>query len=199
MNREEKSARVAQWRAEMNEADLIIILDHGGLDGVKANELRERLRAHRARYRVLKNTLARLAIKDQPFEALGAYFEGQTAMITATGDPVALTKILVDYLKRDLKTPSPRYISTRAPLSIRTDTPPRPRPGPTLELRGGWVEGELLDDEAMKGLAKLPTKEQAQQLLLGLLQAPQRRLLRVLEAPGAGLLRALDARKQGLE
>src|SRR5204862_95023 len=80
-------------------ADSAVLVDVKGLNVPQATELRRQLRSAKARYRVVKNTIARRALKGTSFQALEKYFAGTTAVAYTTTDPVALAKTLTTFVK----------------------------------------------------------------------------------------------------
>ena len=86
-------------RAAFKGAETAILVDYRGLNVPQVTELRRQLRAVKAQYKVVKNTLAKRAMKGTAFEPLDEHFEGTTAVAYTGDDPVALAKTLTTFAK----------------------------------------------------------------------------------------------------
>jgi large subunit ribosomal protein L10 len=135
-------------------AGAAILVDFRGLDVPGATELRRKLRGANARYRVVKNTLARRACQGTAFESLAERFEGTTAVAYTSDDVVALAKVLTTFMKD----------------------------APTLSIKAAVVQGKTLNVAEVDSLATLPSREELYAKLLFLLQAPMQQLVTVLSA-----------------
>jgi len=171
VRKEEKAAVVANLSETLERATITLVSEYRGIKAAEADELRRRLRAARGEFRVVKNSLARLAIKDTRFEALAPSLGGSVGLIISYADPVETAKTVNSL--RDL--------------------------GDRFKLRGGVLDGKPLTAEEISALASLPPREVILARLLGLLQAPATRLARLLNEPGSSLARLLHAvaKKQG--
>ena len=99
MNKQSKQDLVAELAARLKVTKAAFLADYRGLNVEKATELRRKLRAAGVEYRVVKNTLLRLAAKGTPAACLDAELKGPTAVALVTGDPVAPAKALVEFAK----------------------------------------------------------------------------------------------------
>src|SRR5712692_8359910 len=99
VTRADKEAELQQLETAFKGSDSAIIVDYKGLNVPQVTELRRQLRAARAGYRVVKNTIARRALKGTSLEVLEQYFEGTTAVAYTATDPVALAKTLTTFVK----------------------------------------------------------------------------------------------------
>lgn len=165
MKRSDKSALVATLAQRLGEANLAMVSEYQGLTAAQSTELRRRMRAARAEFRIAKNTLVRRAIREGRFSGLDRYLGGPVGVILSFGDPVAVAKAVTEF--RDA--------------------------GDKFKLRGGLLEGQVLSREEIQQLAAMPPREVVIAQLLGLIQAPASRLVRLLNEPGAGLARLMDA------
>lgn len=164
MLRAEKSQVVERLHAALAEAEVVVVTHYKGLTVAELGELRGQLRAVGGTLKVAKNRLAKRALEGTPFTGMADLLEGPTAIAFAR-EPVGVPKALVDYARKNEK----------------------------LVIVGGGLKGSLLDAEAVKALAELPSLDVLRAGLVGLLQAPAARLAGVLQAPGGQLARLLKA------
>jgi large subunit ribosomal protein L10 len=171
MNKENKSAVVAELAERFGRATMALVSEYSGLNAAETTDLRRRVRASAGEVRVAKNTLVRLAIKDTPFAELDRALGGPVVLVFCYGDPVETAKTVTGL--REL--------------------------GERFKLRGAVLGGRALSAEEVRELASLPPRDVVFAQLLGLLQAPASGLVRLLNEPGSALVRVIDAigRKQG--
>ena len=168
MARPEKVAVVNEVYEKLTKAQSVVLVDFRGLTVQEATELRKKLREAGVELKVTKNTLTRLAAEKADLKDLHAYLEGPTALALGYEDPVPPAKILSDFAKDHKK----------------------------LELKGGVLEGRVIDQAMVTALAELPTREVLLGQLVGLMQAPIRNLAYVLSAPIRNTVYVLDAVRQ---
>ncbi len=164
MDRSQKAEAVTQLNATFNEVGVVVVTRNLGLTVAQATELRTKMRDAGAAYKVAKNSLARLAIADTDYEAIGEYLTGPTALATSV-DPVAAARAIVDFAKTTDK----------------------------IEIVGGAMGTLLLDAEGVKALASLPSLDELRAKLVGLVQAPATKLAQLTTAPAAKLARVVGA------
>ena len=99
VTRLDKEAELRTLETAFKGSDSAIIVDYKGLNVPQVTELRRQLRTAKASYKVVKNTLAKRALKGTAFQPLERYFEGTTAVAYTATDPVALAKTLTTFLK----------------------------------------------------------------------------------------------------
>ena len=97
--RAEKAAAVSEFSEGIGKATNAFLIDFKGITVPQVTELRRQLRTAKASYKVVKNTIARRALKGTAFEVLEKYFEGTTAIAFTSTDPVALAKTLTTFGK----------------------------------------------------------------------------------------------------
>ena len=171
MLRAEKAQVIDDLNGVFNATGVVIVTHYKGLTVAEITDLRGRMRAARAAFRVTKNTLAQRAVDGTPFAPLAALFKGPTA-IAFSNDPMAAPKIVSEFARKNDK----------------------------LQIVGGGLSGTLLDPASVRALAELPSLDELRAKLIGLLNAPASRLVGVLQAPGGQIARVLKAhadRQQG--
>ncbi len=174
LTRREKEEQVESLKGALEGANTLVVLDYRGLTVTDASDLRGKLREAgdgSIYYRVAKNTLLRRAIDGTPNSGIESFLTGPTAIAVAYDEPSALAKALVDFAKDNEK----------------------------LEIKGALVEGEVLDLDAIRALAALPSKDELRGMLAGTLQAPLRNLAGTLHALLGHLRNALEQRQSQLE
>ncbi len=162
LTRQEKIAELDELARAFRGADSAILVDYTGLDVPTVTELRRQIKAARGHYRVVKNTLARRAVKGTPFEPLAEHLTGVSAVAFAGDDPVALAKTVTTFART-------------APLTIKAAV----------------VQGRPVGPAAVTELAALPGKAELYGRLLAVLQAPLVGLVRVLQAVPRDLVNVL--------
>src|SRR3954468_5035078 len=99
VTRADKAAELQQLEAAFQGSETAILVDYKGLNVPQVTDLRRQLRVAKASYKVVKNTLAKRALKGTSFEALDQHFAGTTAIAFTATDPVALAKTLTTFMK----------------------------------------------------------------------------------------------------
>jgi len=171
MSKTTRNSTVETLTEQIKGSPNLFVTDFSGLNVLKLTELRRRLRASGARYVVVKNTLALIAIKDGPMDQLRDLFAGPVAVAFHNDDAVGLAKALSDSAKQM----------------------------PAIEVRGGLVNGQQVAGDQIQAIASLPTREELIAKLLFLLQSPITRLARVLAAVPREFVVVLDQIRQKKE
>ncbi len=164
MDRSQKADSVAQLNAVFQEAGVVVVTRNLGMSVAQSTDLRTKMRDAGASYKVAKNRLARLALNDTDYAGLSDYLTGPTAIAYST-DPVAAAKAAVDFAKT-------------------TDR---------IEILGGSMGGQLLDQAGVKALASMPSLDELRAKLIGLVNAPATKIAQVVNAPAAKLARVFGA------
>jgi len=165
---QEKEESVATLRERLGGARTAVLTEYRGLTVRQLSDLRKQLKAAAAEYKVVKNRLARLAVKDKALDQLGTHFKGPTGLVYTAKDPVPVAKALQAFV----------------------------RANPALTIKVGLVEGKLIQPAELKALADLPSKEALRAQLVGALQGPLSQLVSLLTAPQGELVRVLEARSK---
>lgn len=153
LNRNEKTAVVADVAAQVARSQTLALAEYRGLTVEHLDKLRRQARDSGVYLHVLKNTLARRAVAGTPFECAAEHMVGPL-IYGFSEDAVAAAKVLADFAKGNDK----------------------------LIVKAGAYAGKPLDAEGVKALASIPTKEVLLSQLLGLMQSPVSRMARVLAA-----------------
>ena len=168
-----KQAIVAELKEKLTGAKGAVLVNYRGLTVAQDTKLRRQLREAGVDYRVVKNTMTRIAAQEAGLEGLDVYLEGPTAIAISTTDPVAPAKIITDFVKEHK-------------LQV-------------LEVKAGLVEGNVIDENGVKALASLPSREVLIAKMLGSMQSPITGLVNVLQGSVRNLVYALDAVRQQKE
>ena len=167
---EQKQAMVSEVAAKLQGAQAVIVAEYRGLNVERVTQLRSKARKSGVYLRVLKNTLARRAIKGTPFEKLSEQMVGPL-MYGISQDPVAGAKVLSEFAKEN----------------------------ELFVIKAGAMPNAVMSVQDIKALAQLPSREQLLATLLGTLQAPMTKLARTLnEVPGK-FVRTLAAYRDAKE
>ena len=170
LNLEQKQAVVAEVAAKLALAQAVIVAEYRGLDVGRVTQLRAKARKSGLYLRVLKNTLARRAVKGTPFESLSEQMVGPL-MYGIAADPVAGAKVLSEFAREN----------------------------ELFVIRGGAMPGSRMSDKDVKALALLPSREQLLAQLVGTLQAPIAKLVRTMNEVPARFARTLAAYRDSKE
>jgi large subunit ribosomal protein L10 len=153
---EQKQATVSEVSAKLGTAQAVIVAEYRGLDVGRVTQLRAKGRKSGMYLKVLKNTLARRAVKGTPFEKLAEQMSGPL-MYGISDDPVAGAKVFSDFAKEN----------------------------ELFVIRGGAMPNAVMSAKEVRALAALPSREELIAKLLGTMQAPVTKLVRTLnEVPG---------------
>ena len=163
----EEAVKVLQERfAKMSSA---VLVDYTGMTVEEVSELRDTFRKRGVEYRVVKNTLVKRALADEPWsEGLGSALQGMTGIAWSFEEPSAAARIVKEYVKTNEK----------------------------LKIKAGVLDGQILDAKAVEAqLASLPSKDEARAILLATLMAPAQSLVRLLSAPAQNFVLLLEAKR----
>lgn len=165
MDRTQKADWVGSLHGKLGEVGLVVVAHYKGLTVAEMTNLRVKMRAAGASFKVTKNRLTKLALAGTEFENLADLFVGPTA-IAASSDPVAAAKVAVEFAKTNDK----------------------------LQILGGSLGSMRLDVDGIKALATLPSLDELRAKLIGMISTPATRIAGVLQAPAGQLARVLRAK-----
>jgi large subunit ribosomal protein L10 len=163
--RAEKAQVIDDLHGVFASSGVVVVAHYKGLTVPEITELRGSVRQAGGSFRVTKNRLTKLALAGTPFEGMADFFVGPTA-IAWSSDPVVAPKAVVDYARKNEK----------------------------LAIIGGGLGPTVLDANAVKALAELPSLDELRAKLIALIQTPAARLVGLTQAPAAQLARVLAAR-----
>ena len=171
MKLEAKQQITEDLHARFARSAIIVLTDYKGLDVTSINELRRKLRESNIEYQVVKNTLLVRAAEDTEIALIKDHFKGPSAVAISYDDPVAPAKVLTQFAKENDK----------------------------LEIKVGVLNGKVLDVQAIKALATLPSREVMLAHVLSTINAVPTSFVRVLAEVPRSLLNVLSAIKDQKE
>ena len=172
MARPDKEAVVEELNEKFGEAKSMVFTDYKGLDVAAMTELRAQLRENGVDYKVIKNTLAKIAARQSEVdESVTEYFRGPTAVAFGMEDVVSPAKVLVDFAEEN----------------------------EVLEIKAGFLNGQIIDKDKVESLAEIPSREQLLSKALAGMQAPISGLVNVLQGNVRGIVQVLNQIKEQKE
>lgn len=167
MNRIQKQTAIETAHAKFKGANIALVVHNNGLTVAQMSELRGKMREAGADFKVVKNRLAKLAIKETNYVNIEDLLTGPTVIATSQ-DPVSVAKGLVDFAKQNEK----------------------------LVIVGGAYGAQKLDVKAVESLAALPSLDELRAKIIGMLKTPATRIACVLQAPGGQVARVIAAKSK---
>lgn len=164
MDRAQKAEQVSGLAKTLSETSVVVVARNHGLTVAQVTDLRIKMRAAGATFKVTKNRLARIALDGTPYQPLGEMLTGPVGFATST-DPVAAAKVAVEFAKTNDK----------------------------FEIVGGAMGTTMLDIDGVKALAALPSLDELRARIVGLIQAPATKLAQLVNAPAGKLARVFGA------
>lgn len=162
----QKEQIVSEMADKFSRAKSIFLADFSGIDANTINSLRKKFHQEKVEYRVVKNTLAKISFENAGIDGMSSYLNGINSYAISYEDPTLPMKV-VDGLKSTLED---KFV-----------------------VKAAYFEGEIIGPDRIKGIAKLPTREQLLSQLVGVLQAPMAKLVGTLQASITNFLLVLKA------
>ena len=169
MDKQAKKNYIEEMKKNFSSNNSVMIAQYQGLNVNELDELRKSLREQGILFKITKNRITKIAIKDSPVKDLEKYFSGPTAAALSS-DPIMTAKILTKFAKTHNK----------------------------LKIIAGFMDGKVLDKNEVAIIATLPTLDEARAKIVGILTSPAQKILSILLAPGskiANLARAKSFKK----
>ena len=165
MQKQQKREFVKDFNSVLKDKEFMLVADYKGLNVAQITTLREQIGAANSNFRVAKNTLAKMAIKDTNFQILDKLFVGPTS-VAYSDDPVSTSKVIVEFAKDN----------------------------DNLKILGGVMGEKELTIEDIKKLASLPSLEVIRSKLVSLLISTQTNIASTLNATQSGLARLINTK-----
>jgi large subunit ribosomal protein L10 len=172
MNKQEKITQIEEIKDHFSRMASAVVTDFRGLNVESMTALRDEFRKVGADYKVIKNTLFSIAVKEEDYHKdLVEYLKNPTAVAWSYDDPAAPAKVVVDFRKKNDK----------------------------LKIKCAVLDGKVLDENGVEALSKMPGKEELLGTLLATFIEPSTGFVRLLVAAPTNFVYLLDARKRQLE
>lgn len=168
MERRMKEQVVTDLHSKMKDAAIAIVAEFSGIDVETVTAIRAKCRENQVEYKVVKNTLAKLAAKGTPVELIEDDFTGPVVLMMGA-DPVTPAKLMAEFAKEN----KGKFVP-----------------------RSGVAEGATLDAAGLEELSKMPSLDELRGTLVGMIAQPATKLATVLGAPGEQLARVVEANKE---
>ncbi|MAV05719.1 MAG: 50S ribosomal protein L10 [Candidatus Pelagibacter sp.] len=156
MSKDAKKNYIEEMKKNFTSNESIMIAQYQGLNVNELDELRKQLREKGILFKITKNKITKIAIKDSPVKDLEKYFTGPTAAAMSS-DAITTAKILTKFAKSHDK----------------------------LKIVAGFMDGKVLDNKEVAIIATLPTLDEARAKIVGILATPAQKLVSILLAPGS--------------
>ena len=171
MHRSVKEQFIGEIKQTLDGVVSVVLADYRGVDVPTVTTMRQEFRDAGCGYKVLKNTLVKIAIKDSELEPMSALLAGPTAVIWSKESPSAPAKLAVKWAKQ----------------------------AKDFEIKGGFFEGSVLDAAGVTQLSTMPDKPELQATLLMTFIAAPTEFVKLLAAAPQNFAYLLDARKRQVE
>jgi len=156
MNKQNKQNYIESMKKNFSSNEAIMIAQYQGLNVTELDELRKELREKGILFKITKNRITKIAIKDTPVKELEKFYTGPTATAMSS-DAITTAKILTKFAKSHAK----------------------------LKIVAGFMDGKVLDEKEVAIIATLPSLEEARAKIVGILATPAQKLVSILLAPGS--------------
>jgi len=164
MPNQEKVKLVEQIKKDLSSSSAVWVVDYRGLTVKQAEDLRRKISAEGAQYKIYKNTFTIRALQDLEMPSLGSILEGPSAFVFTSDDPVSAAKVLKQFAKDNKQ----------------------------LSIKGGLFEGQVLDNKQVIAVADMPSREELIGQVIGMLSNPLHEVIAAVDG-GATIYSLLDA------
>ena len=166
MNKEAKKNYVEEMKKNFTTNESVMIAQYQGLNVTELDKLRKELREKGILFKITKNRITKIAIKETPVKELEKFFTGPTAAAISS-DPITTAKILTKFAKSHDK----------------------------LKIVAGFMDGKVLDQKEVAIIATLPSLEEARAKIVGILATTAQKLVSILLAPGSKIANLARAKR----
>ena len=156
MTKEQKRNYVEEMKKVFSSNEAVMIAHYQGLNVNELDKIRDEMRKSGIFFKITKNRITKIALKETKYKELEKFFTGPTAAAISS-DPIMSAKILAKYAKK----------------------------GSNLKIVAGFMDGKVLEAEDVAKIATLPTLDEARAKIVGILSAPAQKILSILLAPGS--------------
>ena len=159
MNKQQKQTYISEMTAQFDNSEAVLVTHYQGLNVNQLDELRKQMREHGIQFKVTKNRITKLALKNSKCKDLINLFTGPTA-IALSEDAITSAKILTKFSKEN----------------------------ENLKILGGIMGSDILDFAGVQKVATLPTLDEARAKIVGILRSPAQKIASILLAPAAKIV-----------
>ena len=156
MTKEQKKNYVEEMKKVFSSNEAVMIAHYQGLNVNELDKIRDEMRKSGIFFKITKNKITKIALKETKYKELEKFFTGPTAAAISS-DPIMSAKILAKYAKK----------------------------GSNLKIVAGFMDGKVLEAEDVAKIATLPTLDEARAKIVGILSAPAQKIISILLAPGS--------------
>ena len=168
MNKEQKQNYIKDLTAQFENSEAVLVTHYQGLNMKQLDELRKQMRDHGIKFKITKNRITKLALKNTKCKELTDLFKGPTA-IALSEDAITSAKILTNFSKENK----------------------------SLKILGGIMGNDILDVAGVQNVATLPTLDEARAKIVGILRSPAQKIASILLAPASKIaILALEKSKK---
>jgi len=168
MNKQQKQTYISEMTAQFENSEAVLVTHYQGLNVKQLDELRKQMRKHGIQFKITKNRITKLALKNSKCKDLINLFTGPTA-IALSADVITSAKLLTKFSKENKN----------------------------LKILGGIMGKEILDIAGVANVATLPTLDEARAKIVGILRSPAQKITSILLAPASKIaILALEKSKK---
>ena len=169
LKKSEKEQAITELKDKLTRAKVAIVATPKDINVATITDLRKKFRAQKVEYKVVKNTLAKIAVKGTAAEVLTDLFDGPCALIMGYEDPISPAKMLQEFIEKSKG---------------------------KMDIRGGVLDGKKLAAKDVQALSKMPGVPELRSMLLGTIIRPAQLLASILNQTQTGLVRVVDAHRE---